>query len=64
MELGAGGIDGLGAEIGLEALEHELARAQQDMGDVPMIAEDALKRLGGLRADPADAAEFLEKRPG
>ena len=64
VELRAGGIDRLGREVGLQALEKHIPRTQQDIGDRSIVTEDTRERLGRLRQDSIDAAEFFEQRAG
>ncbi|WP_263588884.1 hypothetical protein [Sphingopyxis sp. GC21] len=46
----------------MQALEKHIARAQQDIGDRSILAENARERLVRLRQDAVDALEFLEQR--
>ena len=59
IELRAGGIHRAHREICLKAFESDFPGAEQDRGDMSVIAEDTLKRFGALRENSADAAELL-----
>jgi hypothetical protein len=63
-ELGAGRVDRLRCQVGLQTLKKHVPGAEQDIRDRRVVAQNPLERFWRLSQDPSDAAEFLQQRGG
>nr|WP_238559295.1 hypothetical protein [Sphingobium sp. HDIP04] len=63
-ELGAGRVDRLRCQVGLQTLKEHVPGAEQDIRDRRVVTQNPLERFWRLGQDPSDAAEFLQQRGG